>query len=134
MSLSERLQKIRKEFNLTQNELAKIVGSPRQRITDMESGKVKNIKGQELERLEEKYNIDPLWLSVGKGNIFKSSKTFIGVHGINNGSIHFGDKKFPQEIVEIADYLYNNIPPAKYGQIFEIIKNLSSHSEDKVES
>ncbi len=131
MSLAKRLKLLRIELKISQEKLAEILEISKDRISNMESGKVKNIKGQELQILEEKYNVDPIWLSVGKGNIFKSQKTFIGVHGINNGNIHFGDKHFPQEILDIANYLYNNVPPAKYAQVFDIIKNLSNQKTEE---
>jgi len=105
MSLSERLQKIRKEFNLTQKELADLVHSPRQRITDMEIGKVKNIKGHEIEALEKKYKLNPLWISTGNGSMYQFNHG--AVVGVNNGNISINTSSFNhgQEIKEIIELL-----------------------------
>lgn len=105
MSLSSRFKEIRKKLNLTQKELADILGSPAQRITDIETGKVKNIKNNELGTLEKQYDINPLWVLTGDGNLLKNDTGMIV--GINNGNMTINTSSFNhgQEIKEIIGLL-----------------------------
>lgn len=116
MSLSERLQKIRKEFNLTQQQLADIVKSPRQRITDMEIGKVKNIKGHEIEALEKEYKLNPLWITTGNGSMYNCNHGT--VVGVNNGniSVNTSDFNHSTDIKEIIELLHF-APPAYLAKL-----------------
>jgi len=105
MSLSSRFKQMRKKLNLTQKELADILGTPTQRITDIETGKVKNIKNNEIVILEKKYDINPLWVLTGDGNLFKNDNGMIV--GINNGNMTINTSSFnhSQEIKEIISLL-----------------------------
>jgi len=116
-SLAKRLKQLRLELNMTQNDLSHILGIPKQRIADIESGKVKNLRGEEIVSLERKYKISPIWLSTGDGEMFINKGTVIG---INNGNISISAATFDhtgivKEIIELLKYA----PPG----YLDIIKN-----------
>jgi len=129
MSLSHRLKEIRKKFNLTQKELAAILGSPPQRITDIETGKVKNINNIELGTLEKQYDINPLWVLTGDGNILKNDKAMIV--GVNNGNMTINTSSFnhSQEIKEIINLL-QYAPPGYLNKIKEKLEEFKKISEE----
>lgn len=105
MSLPKRLKELRKEFNLTQKELSEVLNCPQQRITDLETGKVKNIKSTEVAILENKFDINPLWILTGDGNILKNDNGMIV--GVNNGNMTINTSSFnhSEEIREIINLL-----------------------------
>jgi transcriptional regulator with XRE-family HTH domain len=64
----ERLKSIRKEFQLTQDELAAILGMSKQTYSTIELNKRK-IHVDEIIKLHSKFNINPNWLLLGYGNL-----------------------------------------------------------------
>nr|DAD63520.1 MAG TPA: Repressor protein CI [Caudoviricetes sp.] len=68
--LQERIKKIREYLKIgSQKDFAKEIGWPIGRIQDLESGKVKSIKAEEAELLQEKFLINGWWLFTGKGSM-----------------------------------------------------------------
>lgn len=70
------LRLIRKELDMTQDELARIIGIQKSAISMIETGKAalsernKNILIQDL-------NVNPEWIESGKGNMFNGPRDFI---------------------------------------------------------
>jgi transcriptional regulator with XRE-family HTH domain len=105
-SLSKRLKQLRLELQLTQKELSDVLDIPKQRIADMEAGKVKNLRGNEIASLEKQYKINPIWLSTGEGEMFINKGTIIGVNHGNisiSGSI-FDHTDIVKDIIELLKY------------------------------
>ena len=62
MLVAERIKQLRKEANLTQEELANQLGLKKVSIQKYENGGVTNIKSQTLEKLGEIFNVSPAYL------------------------------------------------------------------------
>lgn len=62
MLVAERIKQLRKEANLTQEELANQLGLKKVSIQKYENGGVTNIKSQTLEKLGEIFNVSPAYI------------------------------------------------------------------------
>lgn len=62
MLVAERIKQLRKEANLTQEELADQLGLKKVSIQKYENGGVTNIKSQTLEKLGEIFNVSPAYI------------------------------------------------------------------------
>lgn len=78
-TIHERIKAQRKLANLTQVELAKIVGVARVSLTQWENGDT-NPKGENLLKLSRALGVNPEWLVSGKGDPAQ--------HGLPPGSSH----------------------------------------------
>lgn len=68
--LSEKFKTIRKKLNInTQEELANTLEMKVSRVQDIERGKVKELKANEIINLQEKLLINYWWILTGKENI-----------------------------------------------------------------
>ena len=68
---SQRIKIIRERLeNITQGDLAKLLGIARHKIADIEFGKVK-VSVELAELLEEKFKVSFRWALTGKGDIFQ---------------------------------------------------------------
>ncbi|MHC1729704.1 MAG: S24 family peptidase [Syntrophobacteraceae bacterium] len=71
LNAAERIKLLRERLeNITQADLARILGIPRHKIADIEFGKVK-ISVELAELLEGKFNVSFRWALTGKGDIFQ---------------------------------------------------------------
>lgn len=66
-NLASRITQARKDAGLSKSELARRVGVSNPTVTDWESGKIKELKGQNLSKLAQILNLSPDWLATGKG-------------------------------------------------------------------
>lgn len=68
-TLAERFRKMRQLHNkVTQDELASLMGVKRSRIADIERGKVRELKADEVVKLQEQLQVDGWWLMTGEGS------------------------------------------------------------------
>lgn len=71
--LHERIKKVREYLKIgSQKDFAKETGWTIGRIQDLESGKVKSIKAEEAEFLQENFRINGWWLFTGKGSMLEA--------------------------------------------------------------
>ncbi|MDD5406952.1 MAG: helix-turn-helix transcriptional regulator [Sulfurovaceae bacterium] len=113
MSLPKRLKQLRIELNLTQKQLSEIMDVPKQRVADIETGKVKNLRGIELCALQDLYNINPIWLTYGRGEMFIQPNF-----------------NFSKDVMEIAEILNKYAPPQLIEEIKkDIIKKIEDHQK-----
>lgn len=69
-TLAERFRYLRQmKENATQDELAMLMGVKRSRIADIERGKVRELKTEEVRQLQEKLSINGWWLMTGEGDV-----------------------------------------------------------------
>ena len=69
MTLGERIKKVRKEFNLTQQGFCEKIGLKRNSISLVESGK-RNISDQAIKSICREFNVSETWLRTGEGEMF----------------------------------------------------------------
>jgi len=69
MTYGNRLKEVRTKLNLTQGEIADVLGFKWHKIKDIEAGKLK-LTVDIANTIEEKYSIDGWWLLTGKGEMF----------------------------------------------------------------
>lgn len=62
MKMNEIIKKLRKEHNLTQEELGKIVGVQKSAIAKYEKGRVENIKRDTIEKMANYFHVKPSYL------------------------------------------------------------------------
>lgn len=72
--LKERIKKIRKELDLTQQKLADKLGVKRNTIAMYEMGKT-TPSDQTLKSISREFNVNEEWLRTGTGEMFKASPT-----------------------------------------------------------
>lgn len=68
-TLSERLAYALENADMKQIELARAIHVNRTSVNDWLSGKTKNIRGDTLLKIANVLNVDPLWLSTGRGKV-----------------------------------------------------------------
>lgn len=68
-TLSERLAYALENAGMKQIELARAIHVNRTSVNDWLSGKTKNIRGDTLLKIATVLDVDPLWLSTGKGKL-----------------------------------------------------------------
>lgn len=69
MTLGERIKKIRKDKDLTQQEFCEKIGLKRNSISLVESGK-RNISDQAIKSICREFNVSETWLRTGEGEMF----------------------------------------------------------------
>jgi len=128
MTLSQRLRKIRRDSELNQKEFADSLGMTSQRISELERGKLKNLKPDEISKLKEIYNVDTLWLTTGEGKFSVDKGAIVGV---NNGNMTFNTSNFNhgEEVREILE-LFNYAPPEYLKKIKERLENFRKLTDD----
>ncbi len=75
MGLGERLRKVRKAFDLTQQELADKIGSKRNTVATYEMGRT-NPSTAIITLICREFNINEEWLRYGTGDMFQEESTF----------------------------------------------------------
>lgn len=70
MTVGERIKKVRKEMDLTQQVFCSKIGLKRNSISLVESGK-RNISDQAIKSICREFNVDEIWLRTGEGEMFR---------------------------------------------------------------
>ena len=74
-SYGERVRQIRQMFDLSQNDLAKILEVHKQVVSDVERGRQKRFSMEAEAKLVEKLHLDPQWLLKGEGEPILSQQS-----------------------------------------------------------
>lgn len=69
MTLGERIKKVRKDKDLTQQDFCERIGLKRNSISLVESGK-RNISDQAIKSICREFNVSESWLRTGEGEMF----------------------------------------------------------------
>lgn len=69
MTLGERIKKVRKEKDLTQQQFCNLIGFKQNSISLVESGK-RNISDQAIKSICREFNVSETWLRTGEGEMF----------------------------------------------------------------
>lgn len=69
MTIGERIKKVRKSKNLTQQEFCNRIGFKQNSISLVESGK-RNISDQAIKSICREFNVNEAWLRTGEGEMF----------------------------------------------------------------
>jgi len=72
---SKRFKSIRKELGLTQNEFAKDLNISQVAVYKLEEGQIKSISQEVTKILEEKFDINKIWLHFGEGMMYLDETT-----------------------------------------------------------
>jgi transcriptional regulator with XRE-family HTH domain len=111
MSLPKRLKLLRMELELTQQALADMLGIQKQRISDLETGKIKKLTSEEVLTLHNKYYVDSSWLVTGEGTMFrdnsyneKKTNPHYGTMSISDVKANFTTKDEIQELIALLPY------------------------------
>lgn len=67
MSIGDRIRALRKEAGLTQQQMADIVGTTKQYVSQLESGRNQTPNGVYLEGWSRRFGVNTRWLSTGEG-------------------------------------------------------------------
>ena len=74
MELKERIKLLREKEDITQKQLADLLGISVDRVKNLEGGRVKNLHPKEVTKLVKEFNINEKWLIDGEGEMYKSDK------------------------------------------------------------
>ena len=70
MTLGERIKKVRREVDLTQQKFCERIGFKQNSISLIESGK-RNISDQAIKSICREFNVSDVWLRTGEGDMFE---------------------------------------------------------------
>ncbi len=115
MNTSDRLRKLRKELNLSQPKFGEKLGVSKSVIVNLELGRVE-LKELMLNLICKTYNVNPLWLSEGKGEMFFE---------VSEGLIE--DLAIEYKLTETEKKIVSNfvkLPPDERVQVIETIKKI----------
>lgn len=104
MYMNERIKKIRKTLNLSQEEFGAKIGLTRSSISKFEKGKI-NMSEQSLKLMCIEFNLNPVWLIEGTGEIFLRDDDIdrlAGKHNLDEFWI-----KILKGIIEMSDFERN---------------------------
>lgn len=140
---SKRIKEVRKYHNYTQEEFAHVIGANnKQTVSDLENGKQKALKDDQIQALIDKFRINKTWLLLGEGGMFVPFRTkeysntiepteFFNVpiisakaSGSPVGEIHY-DVASKGEL-SIAKMLFRTVPNVDNIQAIEVIGNSMS--------
>lgn len=146
MNEAERFKEIRENLKISQKDLAKKLNiNDPQAIKNIESGRVKNIKLNILEKLVEDFNVNLDYLILGKGDIFKKNSNsnqensnqkkiingnnnMINVKNNNNINNNYPNN-LDDKAKEILD-IYTHLPIKEQEKIYHRLKLLALETED----
>lgn len=140
---SKRIKEVRKYHNYTQEEFAHVIGANnKQTVSDLENGKQKALKDEQIQALVDKFRVNKTWLLLGEGSMFEPIRTkehsstteptkFFNVpiisakaSGSPVGEIHY-DVVTKGEL-SIAKMLFRTVPNVDKIQAIEVIGNSMS--------
>ncbi|MDO4284094.1 MAG: helix-turn-helix transcriptional regulator [Eubacteriales bacterium] len=75
MGMNERIRKIRKEFDLTQQEFSRRIGTTANVLTNYETGR-RNPSASVINNICKTFNINEKWLRDGEGEMFLPASSF----------------------------------------------------------
>lgn len=78
MLLAERLKEIRKSAELTQSQLAEVMGVGLPRVRNIENRSASSLAESEILNLKNRLNISVEWLVLGKGEMFNAGSSGTG--------------------------------------------------------
>lgn len=74
--MQNRLKKLLRALDIKQTSLSREIGMSESGLRGLLTGRVKSISGDALVELQQKFNVNPVWLVTGEGSMFLSdSKT-----------------------------------------------------------
>jgi len=69
---SKRIKEVRKYHNYTQEEFAHLIGANnKQTVSDLENGKQKTLKDEQVQIIIDKFKVNKTWLLLGEGSMFE---------------------------------------------------------------
>lgn len=74
LTLGERIKKVRREVDLTQQKFCERIGFKQNSISLIESGK-RNISDQAIKSICREFNVSEVWLRTGEGDMFEPEET-----------------------------------------------------------
>lgn len=108
MTPNSRVRELRKNLKLSQTSFGEKLGVSKDVIVNIELERVE-LKEFMLKLICKTYNVNPLWLTEGKGDMF------------------FDDLAIEYELTDIEKKIVSNfvkLPPAERAQVIETIKKL----------
>jgi len=140
---SKRIKEVRKYHNYTQEEFAHVIGANnKQTVSDLENGKQKALKDEQIQALVDKFRVNKTWLLLGEGSMFEPIRAkehsntiepakFFNVpivsakaSGSPVGEIHY--EVITKGELSIARMLFRTMPNVENIQAIEVIGNSMS--------
>ncbi len=84
--LKDRIRTLRHELEMTQEELARVLGVGKAALSMIETGKA-GLTNRNLDILVQKFNVSPDWLTAGKGKMFTTSPDLRNFYQAAEGEI-----------------------------------------------
>ncbi len=107
-SYGERVRQIRQMFDLSQSDLADLIGVHKQVISDVERGRQKRFSMEAEAKLIEKLHLNPQWLLKGEGQPIVSQESIQ----------HRSDTKILSDEERILLKYFNEIPKERLFDAF----------------
>lgn len=114
LDIPNRIKELRKALNLSQTKFGEKLGVSKSVVVNLELERVE-LKEFMLNLICKTYNVNPLWLTEGKGDMFfEVADEFLD------------DLAIEYELTDIEKKIVSNfvkLPPAERAQVIETIKN-----------
>lgn len=115
MTANERVRELRKVLNLSQTKFGEKLGVSKDVIVNIELERVE-LKELMLNLICKTFNVNPLWLSEGKGDMFIETPQIIIDDLANEFNLNDTEKKIISNFVNLSE--------SERNQIIELVKKL----------
>lgn len=75
--MRDRIREIIEKLGLKNSELGKVIGMNPQAFSNFLQGRTKDLSSSAINELKLKFNVDPLWLLTGEGEMFLSRREVV---------------------------------------------------------
>lgn len=123
--MHERLKKLRKELDMTQQKFAEGIGIKRNTIATYESGRNEPIDAV-ISLICTKYNVNETWLRTGEGNMFKETSRAQDIALLTKQLLDEEEDSFKNRLISVLAHL-----PVESWEVLEQIAVALADKKDE---
>jgi transcriptional regulator with XRE-family HTH domain len=121
MDKGERIKSLRESKNITQTELAEMIGTTKQNVYKYENGIITNIPSDKIELMAEKFDVSPAYI-MGWSTDIPSNEKSTPVTADESALLHHLQKTYADDDLEVLSSLNRN----QAAEIVEQAKKMKS--------
>ena len=121
MDKGERIKSLRESNNITQTELAEMIGTTKQNIYKYENGIITNIPSDKIELMAERFDVSPAYI-MGWSTDIPSNEKSTPVTADESALLHHLQKTYADDDLEVLSSLNRN----QAAEIVEQAKKMKS--------
>lgn len=121
MDKGERIKSLRESKNITQTELAEMIGTTKQNVYKYENGIITNIPSDKIELMAERFDVSPAYI-MGWSTDIPSNEKSTPVTADESALLHHLQKTYADDDLEVLSSLNRN----QAAEIVEQAKKMKS--------